>query len=83
MVLQSVFPLLAIILFHVDLLGEKKEEEDGKGTILIELDVLMQERLLGVALGAAFAASVVLENRRAIHGSISDNRPAYYEVRWI
>ncbi|RRT74538.1 hypothetical protein B296_00022441 [Ensete ventricosum] len=57
--------------------------KDGKGTILIELDVLMQERLLGVALGAAFTASVVLGNRRAIHRSISDNRPVYYEVRWI
>ncbi|XP_065029829.1 uncharacterized protein LOC135581681 [Musa acuminata AAA Group] len=47
------------------------------------ISILTQERLLGVALGAAFTASVVLENRRAIHGSISDNRPAYYEEHML
>ncbi|URD77903.1 hypothetical protein MUK42_03592 [Musa troglodytarum] len=41
------------------------------------ISILTQERLLGVALGAAFTASVVLENRRAIHRSISDNRPEH------
>ncbi|KAJ8512172.1 hypothetical protein OPV22_002606 [Ensete ventricosum] len=45
------------------------------------ISILTQERLLGVALGAAFTASVVLGNRRAIHRSISDNRPVYYEPK--
>ncbi|GMG98795.1 hypothetical protein Nepgr_000635 [Nepenthes gracilis] len=37
------------------------------------ISVLAQERLLGFALGTAFTAGIVMENRRGIHKMIAEN----------
>ncbi|XP_021887027.1 uncharacterized protein LOC110806460 [Carica papaya] len=39
------------------------------------ISILAQERLLGAALGSAFAGIVVFEQRKRIYESISDSQP--------
>ncbi|KAL8166938.1 hypothetical protein V2J09_008437 [Rumex salicifolius] len=41
------------------------------------ISVLTQERLLGFALGSAFMAGVVFENRKSIHKLVSESDSAF------